>query len=138
MATLNYSLREGLEFGTDEMGMANLKMILDYAADSFTEALLQVAQGYKNDEVTTNRVSIGTLCEYVFHQLREDDTDAAQMWNKSWFQLVSDGKFVTHWLQNWKGIIFVDAEQSENAQGFDEVVIYMDLIALDINLKANA
>jgi hypothetical protein len=134
-ATLNYDLRNGLEFGTDEMGIANLKMVMDFATETFFDTLLLVARAEAKDLADTNLVSIRDLCHVVFDELKKQDEDAAEMWNAAWFDLIKDGKMLGHWLKNWKNIIYIDAQSADEGESVADLLLYLDLEALTMQFK---
>ena len=134
-ATLNYDLRTGLEAGTDEYGLANFKMILDFATETFFDTLLLVAQAEAKDLADTNLVSIRDLCHVVFDELKKQDADAANLWNMSWFEIIKDGKMLGHFLKNWKNIIFIDAQSADEGETVADLLLYLDIEALNMAAK---
>ena len=42
--TLNYSLRDGIEIGTEDYGIATLQMVMKFAEGTIIDFLLYVAQ----------------------------------------------------------------------------------------------
>ena len=134
-ATLNYALREGLEFGTDEMGQANLKMILDFTYETWFDTLRVAALALEQGLTDTSFISIEILCQMVFEQLKQQDKDAADIWNKGWVQIIKDGTFIGHFLTSWKNIVLVDQQSLDESDCIADVLLTMDLEALRIAAK---
>jgi hypothetical protein len=134
-ATLNYDLRNGLEFGTDEMGQANLKMVIDFALETFFDTLLLVARAQDKGMADTNLVGIRDLCHVVFDDLKKQDEEAAQIWNASWFDIIKDGTVLGHFLKNWKNTIYIDAQSADEGETVADLLLYLDLEALTMQAK---
>lgn len=126
-ATLNYDLRNGLEFGTDEMGQANLKMILDFVAETWVDTLILAAKAQRAGMTDKVNISVEVLSQVAFEQLRKQDEDAAQLWNASWINIVEDGKFVAFVLKNGDGTIKVDADSLEDGEHVAELELFFDV-----------
>jgi hypothetical protein len=134
-ATLNYDLRNGLEFGTDEMGQANLKMVIDFALETFFDTLLLAARAEAKGMADTNMISVRTLCHVVWDELMKQDEEAAGMWNEGWFHIVKDGTVLGHFLKNWKNTIYIDAQSADESESVADLLLYLDLEALTMQAK---
>lgn len=129
-ATLNYDLRNGLESGTDEMGAANLKMIMDFAVETFFDTLLLASKAKAKGLINSNLISVRDLCHVVFDDLKKQDKEFAGIWNSSWFEIIKNGEMLCHWLENWKGIIFVDSQSIDEGESIADLLLYLDYNAL--------
>ena len=126
-ATLDYSLREGLEFGTDEMGRANFAMILNFATETFTDVLYVASKAEAKGLSDTNLVSVETLAHMTYEELSKQDEDAANMWNLSWQHIIEGDTWLVGYLKRMDGVVKVDSQSIDEASSSCELLLFMDL-----------
>ena len=114
--TLNFSLLEGLEPGTDEFGMANLKMIMDFALDTIDEITRLAALAHLKGEVDTPNVSADGITKFIATEMMEQSVPHADMFMESYQTILP--KVVYYWVKNFDfaaitddGALYVDMEE---------------------------
>lgn len=109
--TLNYETREGIQEGTDEFGKANLKMLLDFSAETIQQVTWLAALAYKQEMVETPVCDGVALVKTIHHQLQQEDEHFAELWAKSWEVVFP--RVTQIWLEYSNG-----AHLTENNRGF--------------------
>ena len=133
--TLDYSILTDLEVGTEEYGIARLKMILDFANETFVDMLHLAALGFDQGEVGTNYISIRTLSRVMYGQLQEQDEEIASIWGQSWKHIACSEHFIKNLLESWKHIIFVNVDGAEESGENADITFGLDLEAFNIACK---
>ena len=96
--TLNFSLLEGLEPGTDDFGIANLKMIMDFALQTIDDITWLAAVANDKGQVDTPVVSFEGLVKHVASELYDQSVDHAEMWVKTYEELYP--QVAKYWVEN--------------------------------------
>ena len=137
-ATLDYTIRNGFELGTEDYGIANLHMVMNFANEVFIDTLVYVAQAHNAGDINTNYVSIRLLSEQVFNYLKEQDAEVAGIWNESWGHIACSEQFIENILSNWKNIITTDVTTAKESGNYADIEFGVDLEALNIAAKMHA
>ena len=133
--TLDYSILTDLEVGTKEYGIARLKMVLDFANETFVDMLHLAALGFDQGEVGTNYISIRTLSRVMYGQLQEQDNELASIWGESWKHIACSEDFIKNILESWEHIIFIDADNAKESGDYGDIQFGLDLEAFNIACK---
>jgi len=137
-ATLDYTIRNGFELGTEDYGIANLHMVMNFANEVFVDTLVYVAQAHNAGDINTNYVSIRLLAEQVFNYLKEQDAEVAGIWNESWKHVACSEHFIDNLLSNWKNILSADVEAAKESGDYADIEFGVDLRALNLAAKMHA
>ena len=82
--TLNFSLLEGLEPGTDEFGQANLKMMMDFALQTVDEITWLAAIANDKGQVDTPVVSYEGMVKHIASELYDQSVQHAELWAETY------------------------------------------------------
>jgi len=137
-ATLDYTIRNGFELGTEDYGIANLQMVMNFANEIFIDTLVYVAQAHEAGDIHTNYVSIRMLSEQVFNYLKDQDAEIAGIWNESWGHIACSEQFIDNLLSNWKNIVTADVAAAKESGNYADIEFGLDLEALNIAAKMHA
>jgi len=77
--TLNTDFLQGIEPNTEEMGVANLKIIMDFALDTIDDICFLAAFAHEKGESDTAVVGYQGLIKHIAYQLNEQSTTHAEM-----------------------------------------------------------
>ena len=88
--TLNYDILAGLKPGTDEFGVANLKMMMDFAVTVVDDISLENAIAAAKGELETPVLEPTDLAKYVTIKLFEQSRHHAELWSKNWGSLLTE------------------------------------------------
>ena len=137
-ATLDYTIRNGFELGTEDYGIANLQMVMSFANEVFIDTLIYVAQAHEAGEIDTNYVSIRLLSKQVYNYLKEQDAEIAGIWGQSWGHIACSEQFIDNILSNWKNVVSANVEDAKESGNYADIEFGVDLEALSIAAKMHA
>ena len=137
-ATLDYTIRNGFELGTEDYGIANLQMILSFAKETFVSTLYLVAKAQQIGECDTNLVSIRDLARVTFSDLKKLDKEVAALWNESWGHIACSEMFIEDLLTSFRNIIFADVEDAKESGNYADILFSLDFEAFTIAAKMHA
>tara|TARA_R110001592_G_scaffold87827_2_gene259122 strand:+ start:119 stop:511 length:393 start_codon:yes stop_codon:yes gene_type:complete len=114
--TLNYDRLAGLEPGTEEFGIANLKMMMDFAVAVVDDISLEGAIAAAKGEVETPVLNPVDLAKYIGLQVYEQSRYHADLWVESWGSVLPE--VIKFWAKSASynyiqedGSIWVDLEE---------------------------
>ena len=100
LAKIDFSLLEGLEPGTDEFGIANLKIVMDFSVQVVEEITWLAAVAHDKGQVDTPVIGSENLLRLIAEELMEQSVHHAEMFMASFEQLWPE--IVKFYLQNHK------------------------------------
>ena len=136
--TLDYTIRNGFEIGTEDYGIANLQMVLSFAKETFVNTLYLVAKAKQIGECDTNLVSIRDLARVTFSDLKKLDEEVAAIWNESWKHIACSEMFIDDLLSSFKNIISVDVEDAKESGDYADILFSLNIDAFAIAVKMHA
>ena len=96
--TLDYSVFEGTKPGTEEFGIANLKMLMDFALKQIDEITWLAAVAHDKGEIDTPVVSYKGMVKHIVSELYDQSVHHAKLWADSYEDLYVE--IVKYWMDN--------------------------------------
>ena len=96
--TLDFSLLEGLEPGTEDFGVANLKMIMDFALQTIDDITWLASVAHDKGEIDTPVVGFTGITKYIASELYDQSVHHAEIWAKTCEDLYPE--LVKFWVEN--------------------------------------